>query len=180
MTEIYFIEDKSQNFSTEQLSTLAYKFVRQQAFLKTGICCEVAKTESGKPYFKDLLNLHFSISHTKNALAVAFSSSPIGIDAELLREVNLKASKKFCSPEEQKYIGTSLKRFFEIWTKKEAFIKLKGLKLKDIKEAKTDFAYSFDVDNYTVSVCGKDADNYSLFKTDCKTLVKNLEKFPEI
>jgi 4'-phosphopantetheinyl transferase len=39
-----------------------------------------AQNEYGKPYLPDFPNLHFDISHTRNALAIAFSKKPSGID----------------------------------------------------------------------------------------------------
>ena len=71
MTEVYFFYDKTENTEKQELSLLAKRFV----CFKAGGNFTILKTENGKPYFKELPDFHFNISHTKDALAIAFSIS---------------------------------------------------------------------------------------------------------
>ncbi|MBE5816175.1 MAG: 4'-phosphopantetheinyl transferase superfamily protein [Clostridiales bacterium] len=86
--------------------------------------------EKGKPYVSNFENIHFNISHTKNACAGIFAPFEVGIDTELIRPAELAISRRFFTPNEAEYISgaphLSDERFFEVWTKKEAYIKLTG------------------------------------------------------
>lgn len=83
----------------------------------------------GKPYLKGYPDFHFNISHTRNAVAVAFSEFEIGIDIEKIRDVDLRIAKRFFFGAEWEYIVSmedKNRAFFEVWTKKEAYIKYQG------------------------------------------------------
>ena len=86
--------------------------------------------EKGKPYVSNFDGIHFNISHTKNACAGIFAPFEVGVDIEFMRPTDMSIAKRFFTANEQKYISEdeslSVSRFFEIWTKKEAFIKLTG------------------------------------------------------
>ena len=86
-------------------------------------------TENGKPYLKDH-KVYFSISHTASLVAVALSNSEVGVDIEAVRPLKHNGYTKFLTADEQIYIGAdstwSEQRFFEVWTKKEAYFKRFG------------------------------------------------------
>jgi 4'-phosphopantetheinyl transferase len=86
------------------------------------------KNNQGKPYIAEYPNFHFNISHTHNAIAVAVSNAEIGIDIERLRKPELRIAYRYFAPNEVAYIEAfdSTERFYEVWTKKEAFIKWTG------------------------------------------------------
>lgn len=93
---------------------------------------DILYTENGKPYFKDN-DLYFSIAHTKNAIALAVSEKPIGVDIEKIRDTKNDIAKRFFTSDENKFINSSSDKgqaFFEIWTKKEAYLKQVGTGLK--------------------------------------------------
>lgn len=69
--------------------------------------------------------LHFSITHSKNLLAIAFFKEAIGIDAEWLQNAMPKTIFKNLSHEEQQECATA-ENFYKNWTAKEAFVKLHG------------------------------------------------------
>ena len=94
----------------------------------------ITKDQHGKPFIKDC-NKHINISHSGDYAACAISNSPVGIDIEKLRDINIKAAEKFCNSAELDYIYSfdSTNRFFEIWTAKEAAFKLCGGKEKNFK-----------------------------------------------
>ncbi len=84
--------------------------------------------EHGKPHAVNL-SVHFSVSHSKNYVFCVVSDRPIGADIEVIRPINLKASRWFCTENEQNYISADTVRFFEIWTAKEARAKQIGIGL---------------------------------------------------
>lgn len=83
-----------------------------------------------KPFLLNNQDYHFNTSHTHNMIAVAVSDKPVGVDVEKIREIDFGVAKRFFSENELNYIKESqdqeFKRFFEIWTKKEAYVKYIG------------------------------------------------------
>lgn len=95
---------------------------------------EIGKMEYGKPYIKNNPSFHYNCSHTKNAFCIVFSNEPVGIDIEKIERKSYKnfynVAKRFFSENEFLYFFSNgnedIECFFEIWTKKEAYLKLKG------------------------------------------------------
>lgn len=91
---------------------------------------ELKRNEYGKPYAEG--DLHFNISHSDNILVLVTDSSPVGVDVERIREIDLNVTRKFATESEREYIfagETDLekyRRFFTVWTLKEAYIKAEG------------------------------------------------------
>lgn len=87
------------------------------------------RDKKGKPYTESA-KVEFSISHSKNIAVCAISDRPVGIDIEKMRDVNFNVAKKLFTPDEQNYVFQIKKlqkqRFFEVWTRKEAYVKLIG------------------------------------------------------
>ncbi|MCD8025182.1 MAG: hypothetical protein LUE64_06570, partial [Candidatus Gastranaerophilales bacterium] len=71
-----------------------------------------------KPELKNK-EIHFSISHSKGLIAIAFDTDPVGFDIEYIKDRNLD---KFSLRYRQKF--NSLNEFYEFWTRYEAKIKL--------------------------------------------------------
>ena len=123
-------------------------------------------SEYGKPYAKGL-DVHFSISHSYDMVVCAVSDSPVGIDIEKIRPVNLNIAKRICTddelcyifshkPEDEDFLHTTdddvLTRFFDLWTAKEAYVKLNGKGLKD--GLRHTPQHTSIVDNgYVISIC---------------------------
>jgi 4'-phosphopantetheinyl transferase len=119
-----------------QNTLLGDTIVRREISIKTGIPAAqlVFKTnEYGKPFFND--EIHFSISHSGNAITAALDTLPVGIDIETIKPcpnpgIERKIMKRFFTPEEQAYITQPDRetsgRFYEIWTMKESYIKKEG------------------------------------------------------
>ncbi len=86
----------------------------------------IARTKKGTPYLKNISDLFFSVSHTKDKIFIAFSNAPIGLDAELLtRKINYASIlKKF--PEEETGEILSTADFLKHWTIRESAIKYLG------------------------------------------------------
>ncbi|MDR1408720.1 MAG: 4'-phosphopantetheinyl transferase superfamily protein [Oscillospiraceae bacterium] len=114
---------------TETLSAHGYKTAREFAAAHSGWCAQglhLAHSKDGKPYFSELPDFHFNISHSGEAVALAAHDSPIGVDIERLRIPELRIAQRHFTPDEQEYIGGDPTLFFEIWTKKEAYLKYTG------------------------------------------------------
>ena len=88
---------------------------------------EFTKTQSGK--WKCSL-CEFSLSHSKNAVAVALSTQPVGVDIEYFQPTKLQGlAKKFLTEQEyEAYKKTERKAeyLFEKWTQKESIFKKLG------------------------------------------------------
>ena len=122
------------------------------------------KGEYGKPYLVGVPNFNYNISHTRSAIIIGLSQQPIGVDIEKLKSADLKIAERFFCKNECAYISSIWeqqdKLFYEIWTKKEAYIKWngKGLSLPlnsfdvtdvDIRNMLAVFA----INDYIFSVC---------------------------
>ena len=83
--------------------------------------------EYGAPSIKN--GPYFSISHCKSGIAVAVSKQPIGIDIETVRPLKVDLVKKTMNPLEEEVIFFDTQpdwAFTRLWTRKEAFLKMKG------------------------------------------------------
>lgn len=85
----------------------------------------VMRTDNGKPYFKDI-PLHFSVSHSEKRVILAVSDRNIGADIQFIAPRNTDIANRYFTEAECAYIGDDLARFYEIWTKKEAYGKWEG------------------------------------------------------
>ena len=85
--------------------------------------------EHGKPMLKEVSNIHFSISHCKEAIAVAVADRPVGIDVETLRMPSEALAEKVMDKGEKLLfdISDTPEDFFTaLWTAKEAVMKCRG------------------------------------------------------
>lgn len=81
----------------------------------------------GKPYYNG--SKEFSISHSGDYVAVAFSDKKIGIDIEKLTEFDLMSVLDYLHPEEAAYVESASNAegaFYKVWTRKEAYLKAIG------------------------------------------------------
>lgn len=90
-----------------------------------GINSKILRTKNGKPYLPQG-DLHFSVSHTKDRLFIAFSSENVGVDAEKVdRKIKYSAIlKKFDKTEQSSVFSTE--DFLRLWTVKESVVKYMG------------------------------------------------------
>ena len=104
---------------------------------------KICYTDAGKPYFADL-PIHFSLSHSGTKAILAVAECEVGADIQEMKEVNLRLAERVFTPREREYVGGDPVRFFEIWTKKEAYGKWKGSGVASV--FRTDI---LDMDFYT-------------------------------
>ena len=73
---------------------------------------------------------YLSISHSCGVCAVAVADEPVGLDIELNErepERLMKLAKRFFSSDEAEYVKPDpARRFYEIWCKKESYVKYTG------------------------------------------------------
>ncbi len=119
-----------------RLSLYAALVTRMGISLQTGIPASglAFQADSGrKPVCLTVPGLDFSFSHTKNAVLCCISGEgSVGADIEKQRPAPIRIAKRFFHEEEIKYVWNGSEeeqslRFFEIWTKKEAYSKQLGL-----------------------------------------------------
>lgn len=87
------------------------------------------KNEHGKPYLIRYPDVHFNLSHCKNGIAVAVDFSPIGIDIESFHRENEALICRTMNDEEIEAIQAApnpTAAFTQLWTQKEAVLKLRG------------------------------------------------------
>lgn len=129
---------------------------------------DIAVAENGKPYFKNRQNLHFNISHSKDMAAIVIDHMPVGIDIEKIRHADFRIAKRFFTENEYKWISDAHnteereKRFFTIWTGKEAYTKMLGTGLRtpintfDVLEEKIKSKLLYkDIERYILCVCSE-------------------------
>lgn len=95
--------------------------------------------EHEKPFMQNasgerIEGVDFSISHCKNAIAVALGDHPVGVDVESFRHAEEPLLKRTMNPEEQAEVRAAAdpaEAFTRLWTRKEAVLKLRGTGLVD-------------------------------------------------
>ena len=133
----------------QRLSVLAYQL------LKRGLREEYGITENpvfeygehGKPFIVGHPEIHFNLSHCKEAVVCAVSDSPVGVDVESIREYRESLVRYTMNDDEVRQIETSEHpevTFIRLWTMKEAALKLIGTGISnDIKNVLVDTPYHF-------------------------------------
>ncbi|MDR1246966.1 MAG: 4'-phosphopantetheinyl transferase superfamily protein [Clostridiales Family XIII bacterium] len=102
----------------------------------------------GKPYFTDMPDVHFSISHSGRFWACLMTGAAVGLDVEDItarrerdagREIDageryLKIARRYFTDDERRETEDAaargphelIARFFFVWTRKEAYVKYTG------------------------------------------------------
>ncbi|MCL1830136.1 MAG: 4'-phosphopantetheinyl transferase superfamily protein [Oscillospiraceae bacterium] len=113
--------------------------------------------EHGKPYLSDNKDVFFSISHTKNIVAVAVADFEIGLDIEATRDAGTSLIEMVASPSEQETIKTASDKqtaFMRLWTMKESYAKAHGISVASIlkKDIPNDGFLFLDSRSYHMAV----------------------------
>ena len=123
-----------------------------------------SENKYGKLYLEGREHFYFNLSHTDGAVVVAVSAEEVGVDIERIRPVKPGIARRFFAPEEAAYVEEAedgrLKRFYEIWTKKEAYVKQLGVgfhhppsSFSVLDQDIADRLTTFERDGYMISVC---------------------------
>ena len=126
---------------------------------------EIDYNNHGKPLVKNIPDLYFSLSHSKNLVAFVKSTQPVGIDTELISQRRIHVQKRFFTENENHFIEQSNNpdtAFFRIWTAKEAYVKMIGTGLSkplssfDVTGGDTNaHFYHFFYKKFIITVCTK-------------------------
>lgn len=136
----------------------------------------------GKPYIAEKDGIKFNISHTRGLMGVAISGFEIGLDIEnnlATSRDQMEQVSDFCfSDKEIRYIDFGLKgsdeRFFEVWTRREAYYKWLGCGLS-VRNNKKEISgpyhfFGMRYKNYTLNVCSGNEMNIELHLLNEQTL----------
>lgn len=123
-----------------------------------------------KLFLQNVSNFQFSLSHSQNGIAFAFHhlSMPIGIDIEEISAPHFDIAKRFFTQSENDYIHSHqnpTEAFYEIWTQKEAYVKMKGTGFINISPSdfdvttpkKKSLLFTQKVGTFMVSLCREEA-----------------------
>ncbi len=154
---------KSQSIGAELL--LGYA-VKQETGAKMPVKWDT--DENGKLYLTDFDGLYVNLSHSNNYAVCAVHDKPIGVDIQYKKECDMKMANRFFADDEVDFINNSTDKdsaFFEIWTKKESFVKAIG---KGITMPLSSFSVLDDKIEYNGAVyCFKEykvkQDGYKMF-----------------
>lgn len=136
-----------------------------------------------KPFLFTEFPVDFSFSHTRNAILVCLSlDSTVGADIEAPAKAPFQIMDMVFHPDELNYISTAnnfdrSKRFFKIWTQKEAYTKRNGTgiigNLPDINTLDPSISsilYSWISHGYFCSVCGYLTNPPLFHEVSCKDI----------
>lgn len=132
----------------QRTCVLAYQLLKQALYQEYGIDENpiFTYTEHGKPLLADHPQIHFSLSHCREAVACAVSNQPVGIDVESIREYKPSLAAYTMNDTELSIITASDRpdvAFTRLWTMKEARQKLTGEGITDNMKQVLDTADSF-------------------------------------
>ena len=115
---------------------------------------EFAYEDFGKPYLPGY-PVHFSLSHTKNAVACAVSDCPIGVDVQEKMEYSSRLADRICSDAVRTALENAKDRdlaLTALWTKKEALAKKTGKGLGEKFSSLEEGVYTLHRPGYCLSV----------------------------
>ncbi len=101
----------------------------EQALIPAGCLPEFERNSHGKPELKDFPGVYFNLSHTRQAIAVAVSDHPVGVDVEGFKEPKSSLLEYTMNDEEIRQVLHSPhpdQEFARYWTLKEALFKYTG------------------------------------------------------
>lgn len=124
--KFYFVEDAKRTVGAE----LLVRYFLMLNYNMSNRDIELKCNQYGKPYIKNSNDLYFNISHSYDWIICAWSNHEIGVDLESIRHIDLDIARvQFCN-DEYAYImefpELSYRRFMQIWTLKESYIKYTG------------------------------------------------------
>ena len=134
---------------------------------KTGIEAtldDIKTEENGKPYLEGFSGVEFNITHSKGFVACVLSlgEGRVGVDAEPSEiayspEKQKAFADRFFSESERNSLALGEKSFSELWTRREACLKMTGAGFvagvgKPLDDAN---CATFCIDGYTVTVAAE-------------------------
>ena len=157
---------RAARFATDDLRrryVAAHAFVRRALAAHTGADAAALRFDAGafgKPQLIDFPQVHFNLSHSGDwALCVISDDGPVGVDIEVVRPLDEHddlAARFFSAAEYDALVALSEEQqvftFFEIWTKKEAYVKATG---RGLAQPLQDFSVPISAGHETVQPEGR-------------------------
>lgn len=180
--QIYVFHKDDGLTSSERLKRAIGHYSGQDDFLPA-----MERSAAGKPFFPDHPSLCFSISHSGDFWACAVGGAPVGLDLQKYQPSNYTAlSKRFFHPAEDaelERVQYSPAYFFDLWTRKESYIKFTGRGLSQELESFSTVDPLPDaviqtlpfLPDYSLSLCAAKINHYSLYHM---TIASPKEKTP--
>jgi 4'-phosphopantetheinyl transferase len=127
--------------------------------------------EHGKPAIAGRPDIHFNLSHCREAVVCAVADCPVGIDVESIRDFSESLVDYTMNAREVAQIRQAAdprREFIRLWTRKEAVLKLSGRGISnDIKNVLADFTGTIEtIDHPRLGYI-------------CSVATDGLEKLPE-
>lgn len=129
LPRFYHQEDARRSLMAEMLLRAAIRADWPQ--WNQGSELQFAENGYGKPYLEGMEGLHYNLSHSGLWCVCAVSTVPVGIDVEQIHQQELDWVEQYLSAEEKAELrswteGERVRRFYEIWTMKESYVKAVG------------------------------------------------------
>ncbi len=120
------VEDRCRNLAGKLLVKKAFETCTHE----TDILKNIKLNERyNRPYLPGTV-YDFNISHSGNYVAcIIGKNANVGIDIEMVREIDIDCFKPYLSEKEWENVNTSAEKcldFYRVWTKKESIIKADG------------------------------------------------------
>lgn len=114
--------------------SLAGELLLRRLLAAEGIAAVPERLPSGQPVLPGG-QAFVSISHCDDRVVCAVSRAAVGIDIEKVRPIRPGMMDRVCTAEELRYLrsGNETERFFEVWTAKEAYFKMKGTGITNLQ-----------------------------------------------
>lgn len=119
-------------FQKDRRLSLAAGYLLEQGLQELGVEeYEIQYGEYGKPYLKNIPDLHFSLSHSGHFAVCVFYHQPVGVDIQQICPVSATLLQKVCTEGERRFLEAQdpekvPEAFCRLWTAKESFMKLEG------------------------------------------------------
>lgn len=127
-------DEKHVSEDTDNLIQKALALYMAQASIPSADTLAILRTGDGKPYFRDS-DIFFSVSHTGPYFGCLIGKHQAGLDIQIERDVKMGTSaiaERYFTDSECDYIDDhGDDGFFDIWVRKEAYIKFLGITLGD-------------------------------------------------
>jgi 4'-phosphopantetheinyl transferase len=130
---------KGRQRSEDLIRKAAALYIQEQELEINIGSSRILRRKRGKPFFETLA-LEFSVSHTKDLWVCAMDLEPMGVDIQEIRTSKQeKIMNRYYTQEEKQYVKEAGQvGFFQIWTRKEAYVKFLGTGLsKDLRDFST-------------------------------------------
>lgn len=128
----------------------------------------IEKNSWGKPYVFGKKDFFYNISHSGRYVVLAWGNSEVGVDVQRQGADTKVAAiaKRFFTSDEKELLLREPQRFFEIWTKKESYLKYIGKGLYQelgsfsVLDPAPGIRYQYDTleGGYSLSLCTTEGD----------------------